>query len=108
VIGSVMAFGGVFLGAFNVAYQSLRQRIVPDRLLGRVVASFRMLGWGALPVGALLGGVIGEAYGLRAVFVVATIATLALVPARLLITGDRIAAAEAAAEAERRLGPAPA
>jgi MFS family permease len=113
VIGVVLAIGGVFIGAFNVAYQSLRQRVVPDRLLGRVVATFRMLGWGALPLGALIGGFIGEAFGLQAVFISATVATLLLAPARVLITSERIAAAEAAAEAERRasggsMEPAPA
>jgi len=101
LIGAVYAASGVFLGAFNVAYQSLRQRVAPDRILGRVVATFRMLGWGALPLGAALGGIVGEAFGLRAVFIAGTIATLLLVPARLLVTDRRIADAEAAAEAER-------
>ncbi len=101
LVGATYALGGVFLGAFNVAYQSLRQRVAPDRILGRVVATFRMLGWGALPLGAALGGVIGEAFGLTTVFVAATIATLLLVPARLLITDARIAAAETRAEADR-------
>jgi MFS family permease len=109
LIAAVFSIGAVFLGAFNVAYQSLRQRIVPDRILGRVVATFRMLGWGAMPLGAILGGAVGEAFGLIAVFVAATAATLLLLPARLLITADGIAAAEAAAEAERRTsGAAPA
>ena len=101
VVGAVLAIGGVFLGAFNVAYQSLRQRVVPDRILGRVVATFRMLGWGALPLGAALGGLIGEAFGLQAVFLAAAFATLLLVPARLVITDRRIAEAEQAAETER-------
>ena len=101
LIGAVYAASGVLLGAFNVAFQSLRQRVAPDRILGRVVATFRMLGWGALPLGAALGGIVGEAFGLRAVFVAATVATLLLVPARLLVTDRRIAEAEAAAEAER-------
>ena len=101
VVGAAMAIGGVFFGAFNVTYQSLRQRVVPDRILGRVVASFRMLGWGALPLGALLGGVIGEAYGLPAVFAAAALLTALLLPARLLITDHRIAEAEHAAETER-------
>ena len=104
VVGGVFAIGGIFLGAFNVAYQSLRQRIVPDRILGRLVATFRMLGWGALPLGALLGGVVGEAFGLTAVFWAAAAATLILLPVRLLITDERIAAAEAAAVAERAEG----
>jgi MFS family permease len=101
VVGGVFAIGGIFLGAFNVAYQSLRQRIVPDRILGRVVATFRMLGWGALPVGALLGGIVGEGFGLRAVFWAAAAMSIVLLPVRLLITDQRIAAAEVAAVAER-------
>jgi MFS family permease len=102
VVGGVLAIGGIFHGAFNVAYQSLRQRIVPDRILGRLVATFRMLGWGALPLGALLGGVVGEAFGLTAVFWAAAAMSLVLLPARLLITDSRIADAEAAAVAERQ------
>ena len=101
VIGAAYAFSGIFLGAFNVTFQSLRQRVVPDRILGRVVASFRMLGWGALPLGAALGGLIGETLGLTAVFAAATVATLLLVPIRLVVTDRLIADAEHAAEAER-------
>ncbi len=95
VVGSVLAIGGLFLGAFNPVFVSLRMRIVPGQLLGRVVASFRLLGMGTLPVGALLGGLIAEAFGLQAVFFVAAAITIALLPARLVITDRAIAAAEA-------------
>ncbi|MER5884172.1 MFS transporter [Streptomyces sp. NPDC001941] len=44
---------------------SLRQAITPDRLLGRVNAGCRFIAWGPLPLGALLGGVLGDAIGLR-------------------------------------------
>lgn len=44
---------------------SLRQSITPDRLLGRVNATMRFLGGGMIPVGALLGGALGEWIGLR-------------------------------------------
>lgn len=101
IVGATMALGGLFFGAFNVTYQSLRQRLVPDRLLGRVVATFRMLGWGALPLGAAIGGLVGELVGLQAVFALAAVVTLLMLPARLLITDRRIAEAEADAEAER-------
>ena len=104
VIGAVLALGGVFFGSFNVTYQSLRQRLVPDRILGRVVATFRMLGWGALPLGAAIGGGIGEVFGLEAVFAAAAVLTLVMLPARLLITDARIAAAEA--DALRAAAPA--
>ena len=45
---------------------SLRQAITPDRLLGRVNASRRLLVFGIIPFGALLGGILGESLGLRA------------------------------------------
>ena len=44
---------------------SLRQAITPDRVLGRVNASRRVLVFGVIPFGALLGGVLGESFGLR-------------------------------------------
>jgi hypothetical protein len=106
VVGTVLAVGGLFLGAFNVTYQSLRQRIVPDRILGRLVATFRMLGWGALPLGAIVGGVVGEAFGLTAVFWAAAVMTIVLLPARLLVTDARIAEAEDDTVAERAASPA--
>jgi MFS family permease len=97
IVGGVLAVGGLFLGAFNPVFVSLRMRIVPGQLLGRVVASFRLLGMGTLPVGALFGGIIAEAFGLQAVFVSAALLTIVLLPARLIVTDEAIAAAEAAA-----------
>ncbi|TMS00764.1 MFS transporter [Nonomuraea basaltis] len=53
---------------FNIAQLSHRQRITPERLLGRVNASMRFLMWGAMPVGGLAGGALGEWLGGYAVF----------------------------------------
>ncbi len=50
---------------FNVPGQSIRQAATPEHLLGRVVASYRMVGMGAAPIGALLGGFVAEAAGVR-------------------------------------------
>lgn len=50
---------------FNVPGRSLRQAVTPDHLLGRVVTSFRMVGVGAVPIGAFLGGFITEASDVR-------------------------------------------
>ena len=43
---------------WNVITVSLRQAVIPDRLLGRVNSVYRFFGWGAIPIGALLGGVL--------------------------------------------------
>lgn len=50
---------------FNVPAQSLRQAITPEPLLGRVVATFRMVGMGVAPLGALLGGFVTQATDVR-------------------------------------------
>jgi MFS family permease len=71
VVGAMMlavAFAG---GLWNVVTNSLRQSLVPDRLLGRVQSTHRLLSWGAIPLGTLLGGILSQTVGLRAPFAVA-------------------------------------
>jgi MFS family permease len=50
---------------YNVAQVSYRQSICPPELLGRMNASVRWIVWGTLPLGALFGGLLGTAIGLR-------------------------------------------
>jgi MFS family permease len=50
---------------YNVAQVSYRQRICPPDLLGRMNASVRWIVWGTMPIGALFGGALGTAIGLR-------------------------------------------
>jgi MFS family permease len=90
---------GVGIVLWNVVTVSLRQRITPDRLLGRMNASYRLVGWGTMPLGALAGGVLAEALGLRLTFVVAAVATLAVLVGFRVVTEAAIDRAEAAAEA---------
>jgi MFS family permease len=52
---------------------SLRQSLVPDYLLGRVSATANVLGVGAMPVGAVAGGVIGQLASPRAALAVGAI-----------------------------------
>ncbi|MFD1939707.1 MFS transporter [Nonomuraea mangrovi] len=53
-------------GMDNVLGVSLRQRMTPDDLLGRMNATFRFVLTGALAVGSAVAGVIGELAGARA------------------------------------------
>lgn len=62
----VLESAGVTLG--NVASLSLRQRAVPNELLGRVGTTFRMVLLGAVVLGAVLGGVATQLVGVRAAF----------------------------------------
>jgi len=101
VVGIAFAASGVAVVMWNVVTVSLRQRIVPDRLLGRVNASYRLLAWGSQPIGALLGGIVGEAFGLQPVFILAGLLAGTLVLAARIVTDDAISAAEG----EDRLDP---
>jgi MFS family permease len=93
VSGAAFSIGGVM---WNVITVSLRQRIIPDELLGRVNSGYRLLGWGTIPLGAALGGFVGEVFGLRSVFVIAGLGhVLLLVPLLTVVTDAAIDAAEA-------------
>jgi MFS family permease len=68
VVGALLF--GLSNTLFNVNEVSLRQQVTPDRLLGRVGACMQFIGVGTLPLGALLGGVLGTHLGLRATFLI--------------------------------------
>lgn len=72
-----MLLVGLSSMAWNVVTVSLRQRIVPARLLGRVTSSYRMIGLGAMPVGALAAGVLARTYGLHAPYLIGGVVLLA-------------------------------
>ena len=48
------------LTVWNVLVISLRQSIIPGRLLGRVHGSWRTVLWGSAPIGALIGGLLAR------------------------------------------------
>jgi MFS family permease len=67
LVGTLMLaqfIGGFSNPVYNINQVSLRQAITPDRVQGRMNASMRFLVWGTIPIGALLGGALGEAIGL--------------------------------------------
>jgi predicted MFS family arabinose efflux permease len=68
------ALAGATGGLWNVVTISLRQRIVPDALLGRVTSAYRVIGLGAMPIGSAVGGLVARAYGLPAPFVLGGVA----------------------------------
>ena len=58
---------------YNINQVSLRQAITPDRLQGRMNASMRFVVWGTIPLGAVIGGFLGELIGLRSTLYVSAI-----------------------------------
>ena len=96
LVGTWLAVIGVAIVLWNVITVSLRQRITPDRLLGRMNAAYRLVGWGTMPIGALLGGVLAEWLGLRPAFLVAALITLATLAGFRWVTEEAVARTEAA------------
>jgi MFS family permease len=61
----VSEFGFAFgVLAYNIMQLSMRQRVCPPRLLGRMNASIRFVVWGVMPIAALASGLLAENLGL--------------------------------------------
>lgn len=71
VLVGAQFFFGIGLTIFNVNGASLRQAIVPREFLGRVGATVRVLAEGMTPMGAIAGGALGSAIGLRETLILA-------------------------------------
>ncbi len=67
----VWAFGVV---VYDITQVSFRQGFTPERLLGRMNASMRFLVWGTMPIGGLLGGLLGASIGVRPTVWIGTVA----------------------------------
>ena len=75
---------------YAITSVSLRQRLCPPRLLGRVNATTRFLIMGLFPAGALLGGVLGSAIGARATLLASfLLVAVSVFPARHALRGVR-------------------
>jgi MFS family permease len=94
VIATAFLIGGLTNALWNVVAVSLRQRITPDRILGRINSSYRLVAWGTRPLGAAAGGLLGELLGLRAVFAVAAALILVTLLAMTQVTDTAISTAE--------------
>jgi MFS family permease len=64
LIGAQLVYGWN-IAMFNVNAITLRQIVTPKRLLARMNATYRMVLWGAAPIGMSLGGLLGGVVGLR-------------------------------------------
>ena len=56
---------------YNITQVSFRQGLCPPGLLGRMNATMRFLVWGTLPLGGVIGGVLGTLIGVRPTLLVA-------------------------------------
>jgi MFS family permease len=91
VVAVALAVAGAGIVMWNVVTVSLRQQIVPDELLGRVNAGYRLVAWGTMPLGAGIGGLVAELFDVRVVFAIAGIACLAVLVGARCVTERAIA-----------------
>ena len=96
VIAAVLFTGGLTMMVWNIITVSFRQRVTPDHLLGRVNSAYRLMAWGSRPVGAVLGGALGEWLGVRGVFAVMGLLTLTVLVPNRRITERALSEAEGA------------
>ena len=100
VLGVAFFMQGLGVTGTNVHTYAIRQAVTPTAMLGRVNAAYRVLTYGFVPLGALLGGLLGETIGLRPALLVSALVLfpswcwLVFSPARTLRTlpdapGDR-------------------
>jgi hypothetical protein len=75
---------GMAEAVLKIVGVSYRQATVPERMLGRVVATNRTLTWGLMPLGGVLAGALGQFAGVRPALLVIAILTAA-VPLWVLI-----------------------
>jgi MFS family permease len=98
VAGILLGVLGLALTVWNVVVISLRQAIVPDRLIGRVNSAFQQLSFGMLPLGSALGGTLGRTLGLRAPFLISDVTLLVIAALAVpVLTARAIQAARASA-----------
>lgn len=61
---------------YNIMQVSMRQRVCPPRLLGRMNASIRFVVWGVMPIGALASGAIATHLGVVATMWIGVVISL--------------------------------
>lgn len=92
VIPAGVAITGVTF--VNVALVTLRQRLAPPEQMGRVIAASRTFAWLGLPLGAAIGGLLAETFGVVPVYVVGSslVIVIAIALTRTALFTDRVMA----------------
>ena len=68
VAAAAIAMVGAAGTVWSVVTATMRQRMTPDALLGRVIGVHQLWSWGGAALGGVLGGAVATMYGLRAPF----------------------------------------
>jgi MFS family permease len=69
-VGMAAFLAGLGASVWVILVASIRQRVVPNALLGRVYAASRFISWGVGPLGAALAAAVAEVWGMRVMFAI--------------------------------------
>lgn len=87
---------------WSIVAVTMRQQLVPDQLFGRVNSVYRWISTGVMPIGAVIGGLTAQWFGLRApYFAAAALLFVAYGIVALRLSAAELAAADRTALAER-------
>ncbi|MFJ8539429.1 MFS transporter [Streptomyces sp. NPDC093591] len=89
LVAFLLAVNSAGVVLWNVCTVSLRQRLAPPHMLGRVTSGYRLAAWGAMPLGAALGGVLAKHAGLDSPWVLAGVLLLGCLPLLRGVAGTR-------------------
>ncbi|WP_424466808.1 MFS transporter [Pseudoclavibacter helvolus] len=98
LVGAALAVGSAGISIWNVITVSFRQRVTPGALLGRVNSAYRLLAWGTMPIGAVLGGIVADAVGVQAMFAIAAGVVALAFLGLFVVNGRTMQSAEDAAD----------
>ena len=96
--GAAVFTAGFGASIWIILVASIRQRLVPGELLGRVYSGSRFISWGIGPLGAAAAGVIAQAWGMRTLFAVSGAAGVGLLVLFLLAIPSHVFEGEAGGE----------
>jgi predicted MFS family arabinose efflux permease len=65
LLTAIYAASGVGAASSSILATSIRQTLTPAEFIGRMTATYKMISYGVVSLGALCGGVIGQLLGLR-------------------------------------------
>jgi MFS family permease len=77
-VGMAALLAGFGASIWVVLVSTIRQRVVPNALLGRVYSASRFISWGVGPLGAILAALVAEVWGIRTMFAAGGIAGICL------------------------------
>ena len=87
---------------WSIVAVTMRQQLVPEHLFGRVNSAYRWISTGVMPIGAVIGGLTAQWFGLRApYFAAAALLLIAYIIVALRLSAVELSAADQVALAER-------